>query len=173
MSERKTLEQFRDEVSNTMTYLKNDKWIVPENFQDLLHFAPFDFHDRVRFDAFKLFHDQEMKAKDAEIDRLSYRVIEAENCEELTAEIQYLKQQLSEREWISVDDRLPESGRDVMHTNFTIKHPITGQYVNPLVSSGYFHAERGFRSWIDIRDEWYPTHWMYYPIANQFQPPTK
>ena len=64
-------------------------------------------------------------------------------------------------EWIKTEERFPENNDDILFTDISVKD-LNGNGVNPMVSFGFY--QRGvFKSYIDTRDNWNPTHWMPLP----------
>jgi hypothetical protein len=67
--------------------------------------------------------------------------------------------------WKKVADELPDPDEDVLFINSDVHFtcPHTGFPVKSSVIFCYRDKHQGghFRSYLDVTDRWYPTHWMY------------
>lgn len=181
MSERKTLKEFQEQESIDLGY-DHFQHVCEHNKMDSPDYL------FVKLEALEDFHKQEIKAKDAELKQnnelkeryyrhwqLCVREIESFKQQikvndqeldvahrtifELQHDLKEVKQQLSEREWISVDDRLPEKETRVLCIGNHASHCID-YWSDASYAMGLFQTAGNFKI--------SHTHWQ--PLT---QPPIK
>lgn len=72
---------------------------------------------------------------------------------------------LKKQEWISVEDRLPESMSDVIFAANDICSP-NGKLLAPMTSAGWYN--NGFYSWLS-KEKLKATHWLPMPVIKNGQ----
>lgn len=178
MSERKTLEQFKNKSAQSFEgvffeswdklleyFAGSDSYILDEIIDNLIQ-------DKLEMKEFELKaadydYQSQMKAKDAEIESLKQQITSNEKeldenhqmIFELQHDLKEATQQLIEREWISVDERLPDKEARVLCIGIS-GNVCIDYWSDASYSMGLFQTAGNFKM--------SHTHWQ--PLQ---KPPTK